>query len=261
MRHSICREVWVAMLAWLAYGAHVQAQPVSWDNVHINVMEPARAAEWYVKYLGATPVGVPGQGTQVMFGKILIVFLKGQEPQKSAGSAIDHIGLSYDDVDARVKETEAGGAKVLNAPRDIPGLFKLAFVEDPFGIKIELVQDPELPGFHHLHLSVAKPETTLQWYQDMFGGERTKLKGRIDGLRYGGVWLLAQSNGGKISNENGSIQYPGLLVSDIHERGAAFQAKGVKFRTEPRQLRSLWYAIAEDCDGSRVEMIQRSQAQ
>jgi len=258
MTHTSRRALYAAIITLLACGLYLKAEPVSWDNVHINVTDPAQAASWYVEHLGATPATAP---TQVMFGKILIVFLKGQEPQKSAGSLIDHIGLSYADVDARVKETEAAGAKVLNAPREIPGLLKLAFIEDPFGIKIELVQDPELLGFHHLHLSVAKPETTLQWYQDMFGGERTKLKGRIDGLRYGGVWLLAQSNGGKITNENGSIQYPGLLVTDIHERAAALQAKGVKFRVEPRQLRNLWYAIAEDCDGSRVEMIQRSQAQ
>ena len=259
MKQSFSRAAFLATLALLACGARAQAQPVSWDNVHINVMEPAKAAEWYTKYLGATPVGVPGQGTQVKFGNVLIVFLKGKEPQQSAGSLIDHIGLSYENLDAQLKETDAGGAKVLNAPRDIPGLFKLAFIEDPFGIKIEMVQDPELLGFHHVHLFVPKPEATLQWYQDMFGGERAKLKGRIDGLRYGGVWLLAQNNGGKTSNANGAIQYIGLLVPDIHQKATEVQAKNVKFSVEPRQLRNLWYAIAEDCDGSRVEMIQRSQ--
>ncbi|MBZ5611085.1 MAG: VOC family protein [Acidobacteriia bacterium] len=162
MKHSFCRAACVATMALLGYGLRAQTQPASWDNVHINVTEPARAAEWYAKYLGAAPVGVPGQGTQVKFGNVLIVFLKGQEPQHSAGALIDHIGVSYADLDAAIKEAEAGGAKVLNAPRDIPGLFKLAFIEDPFGIKIEMVQDPDLLGFHHVHLSVPKPETTLQ---------------------------------------------------------------------------------------------------
>lgn len=236
-----------------------RSQAVSWDNVHINVTEPAKAAEWYTKYLGATPVGVPGQGTQVKFGNVLIVFLKGQEPQKSADSLIDHIGLSYADISQQIKNVQEGGAKVLTAPRDIPGLFKLGFVEDPFGIKIELVEDPELQGFHHVHLRVPDPATTLRWYEDQFGGERAKLKGRIEGLRYGGVWLLADKNGGNTPNQHGSIQYIGLLVSDIHKQAAGMEAKGVKFSVEPRALRNLWYAIAEDCDGSRVEMIQRSQ--
>jgi predicted enzyme related to lactoylglutathione lyase len=158
-----------------------------------------------------------------------------------------------------LKQAEEAGAKVLTPPRDVPGLFKVAFIEDPFGIKIEMVQDPGLPGFHHVHLSVARPEATLQWYQDMFGGERARLKGRIDGLRYGGVWLLAQDNGGKTPNPKGAIQYIGLLVPDIHQKAAELQAKSVKFSVEPRQLRPLWYAIARDCDGSRVEMIQRTE--
>ena len=253
---SMAGLILTALVGW---AGRAQAQAISWDNVHINVTEPAKAADWYVKNLGATPVGVPGQGTQVMFGKILLVFLKGQEPQTSAGSLIDHIGLSFTDVDAALSQAQAGGAKVLTPVREIPNLFKLGFIEDPFGIKIEMVQDAELVGFHHVHLLVPNPETTLGWYQNMFGGERAKLKGRIDGLRYGGVWLLAQNNGGKMTNPHGSIQYIGLLVGDIHQMGTALQGKGVKFSVEPRSLRTLWYAIAEDCDGSRVEMIQRSQ--
>jgi len=39
---------------------------------------------------------------------------------------------------------------------------------------------------------VADPTARLNWYEGMFGGgERSKLKGRIDGLKYGNVWLLA----------------------------------------------------------------------
>jgi predicted enzyme related to lactoylglutathione lyase len=259
MRNLLRFAVCIAAVASSGRGGHLQAQAVSWDNVHINVTEPAQAAEWYVKNLGAAQVGIPGQGTQVKFGNVLVVFLKGQEQQRSAGSLIDHIDISYEDLDTHLKQAENAGAKVLTQPHDVPGLFKVAFIEDPFGIKIEMVQDAGLTGFHHVHLSVAMPETTLRWYQDMFGGERAKLKGRIDGLRYGGVWLLAQDNGGKTSNPDGAVQYIGLLVPDIHKKAAELQAKSVKFSVEPRQLRSLWYAIAQDCDGSRVEMIQRSE--
>ena len=94
------------------------------------------------------------------------MFLKGQEQQRSAGSLIDHIGISYEDLDTHLKQAENAGAKVLTQPHDVPGLFKVAFIEDPFGIKIEMVQDAGLTGFHHVHLSVAMPETTLRWYLD-----------------------------------------------------------------------------------------------
>jgi hypothetical protein len=39
-------------------------------------------------------------------------------------------------------------------------------------------------------LTIAAP--ALEWYQRMFGGEINKLKGRIDGILYGKVWLLAE---------------------------------------------------------------------
>ena len=253
------RSVLLAAMALLALATGAAAQTLTWDNVHINVTDPPKAAEWYAKHLGGTLVGAPGQATQAQFGSVVMVFLKGQEPQTSAGSLIDHLSFSYADVDSRIKEIEAGGGKVLTPAREIPGLFKLGFVEDPFGIKIEIVQDPELLGFHHVHLSVSNPATTLKWYHDMMGGEQAKLKGRLDGLRYGAIWLLAESNGGKVANPKGSIQYIGLRVADVRQTAAALQAKGVKFSTEPRALRNLWYAIAVDGDGSRFEMIQRAQ--
>lgn len=37
-------------------------------------------------------------------------------------------------------------------------------------MKIEIVQDSELLGFHHVHLRVADPAATLQWFNDRPGG-------------------------------------------------------------------------------------------
>jgi catechol 2,3-dioxygenase-like lactoylglutathione lyase family enzyme len=65
---------------------------------------------------------------------------------------------------------------VITPLREAPGLFKLAFVQDPFGIKLELVEDAELLGFHHIHLRVPDPEAALAWYVQMFGGERWRLR-------------------------------------------------------------------------------------
>src|SRR5437016_14140876 len=67
------------------------------DNVHIRVADTAKAVEWYVKYLGGTS---PGPG-QVYIGNTLIQVVKTTNPQPSAGSAIDHFGLSLADIDAK----------------------------------------------------------------------------------------------------------------------------------------------------------------
>jgi catechol 2,3-dioxygenase-like lactoylglutathione lyase family enzyme len=149
-----------------------------YDHVHFGVPDPLKAVEWYAKYMGGQPGPAGEPGDRLLFGKIRFIFLKTDNPLPSAGSAIDHIGFSFSDLDAKMKEFEAAGIKVVTPVREVPGLFKLGFIEDPWGAKIEVVQDPETLGFHHVHLRAPDPEATLKWYLDMFGGERTKLKGQ-----------------------------------------------------------------------------------
>jgi catechol 2,3-dioxygenase-like lactoylglutathione lyase family enzyme len=158
-----------------------------------------------------------------------------------------------------VKELEAGGAKIVSMPRNSPGVFRFAYIEDPWGVKIELVEDPELLGFHHVHLTVRDPEATLNWYQQMFGGERAKLKGVVDGLRFNDVWLFAAGSGSEMTvpSADRAIMSFGLQVPKIAEATAELKRRGVKFPVEPRQLGDLWYAFAEDPNGVRVELLQR----
>ena len=247
------------VLCWIS-AAHIAAasdaavSALGYDNVHIRVADPAKAVEWYVKYLGAT---TPAAG-QIYFGKSLIAVVKTTNPLPSTGSVIDHIGLSYADIDTKVKEAEAGGAKVIAAPKEAPGIFRYAYIEDPWSVKIELVQDTEMLGFHHVHLSVTDPAATLAWYRDNFGGEPAKLRGKLDGLRYGGIWLFAaKSKDQPAPSADRAVMSFGLRVSNIEEATAVLQARGVKFPVLPRQLGNLWYAFAEDPNGARVELLQR----
>jgi catechol 2,3-dioxygenase-like lactoylglutathione lyase family enzyme len=255
MRALLPLAVFFAFAARMASAGDPVTQTTGYDNVHIRVSDPAKAVAWYVKTLGGTS---PAAG-QVYFGSALIAVVKTNQPQPSAGSAIDHIGLSYPDIAAKMKEAESAGARVLSPPREIPGVLKFAFIEDPWGVKIELVEDSELLGFHHVHLSVKDPAATLAWFQQMFGGERQKLKGRIDGLRYGGVWLFAAASQDQTPapSFDRAIMSLGLRVPDIHKSTAELVQRGVKFPVEPRALGDLWYAFAEDPNGVRVELLQR----
>ncbi len=119
-----------------------------------------------------------------MYGSTRLMFLRSATAKPSAGSAIDHIGFSVADLDAKMKEWEAAGIKVTTPVRDVPKLFKLAFLEDPWGTRIEVVQDPELLGLHHVHLRAPNPEDTITWLLDKFGGKRQQLKGMLDAVRY-----------------------------------------------------------------------------
>jgi catechol 2,3-dioxygenase-like lactoylglutathione lyase family enzyme len=251
---SVC----FALVATAAFADGPVVNSLAFHNVHIRVPDPAKAGEWYVKYAGATAGRAP---QLVFFGKTLIEFVKDEAAQPSVGSVIDHIGLSYADLDAKMKDFAAGGAKVLNPVRDVPNLFKVAFVEDLWGTKIEVVQDAEQLGFHHVHLRVVDPSATLAWYQNMLGGQRGQLKGRIDGLNYGGVWLLAASSGGErpASSAGRAIYNIAWLVPNVDEAVAALKSRGVKTTVEPRSINTVRYAFVEDPNGILIEFIHTQQ--
>src|SRR5262245_2611282 len=117
-------------LAFLTVAAAIgAAEPATratdYDNVHIRVLDPDKAAAWYVSALGARLSTPPAPGTaQVTFGANVITITRGTSVQTSAGTLIDHIGLSFKDLDAAVKTAEAAGAKVTTTVRESPGIFR-----------------------------------------------------------------------------------------------------------------------------------------
>ena len=99
-----------------------------------------------------------------------------------------------------------------------------------------MVEDHEWPGFHHIHLSSPDPEATLAWYENIFGGESDSLKGRIDGLRYGGTWLLVSPlrEGTLATTQRRAIDHLGWSFPDLDAAAAEIKSKGVAFTMEPR---------------------------
>ena len=85
-----------------------------------------------------------------MYGSTRLMFLRMANAQPSAGSAVDHLGFSVTDIDATFRQFEANGVKVVSPVRELPGIFKIGFVEDPWGTRREVGQDAELLGLDHL---------------------------------------------------------------------------------------------------------------
>ena len=229
------------------------------DHIHLNVPDQAKAVEWYQKNFGGTPTSEAPD--RLMFGETRLIFLRNDKGQPSAGSALDHIGFSFADLDAKMKELEAAGVKVVTPVRDVQGLFKLGFVEDPWGTRIEVVQDSDKLGLHHVHLRGPDPAATLGWYKAKFGGETGKLKGRIDGLRYSGVWLLVQ-RGDAVPSEGHAVDHIGWRTTNLAETAQQFKAQAVKFTTEPRPLKlaggaTVNFAYVEGPEGAKIELVQR----
>jgi catechol 2,3-dioxygenase-like lactoylglutathione lyase family enzyme len=230
------------------------------DHIHLLVPDQAQGVAWYQKHFGGQPTTEAPD--RLMLGETRLIFLRNDKGQPSTGSAIDHLGFSVADLDATMKALEADGVKVVTPARDVPGLFKLAFVEDPWGTRIEVVQDAAKLGLHHVHLRAPDPAATLAWYKDKFGGETAKLKDRIDGLTYGGVWILVQ-RGDAAPSEGHAIDHIGWRTGgDLAAKAAEYKGAGVKFTTEPRPLTlasgvTVHYAYLEGPSGAKIELVQR----
>lgn len=229
------------------------------DHIHLAAPDQAKAVEWYRKHFGGEPM-TEGPD-RLMFGETRVLFQLNKAAKPSSGSVLDHVGFSVTDLDAKLKALEADGAKITTPARDVEGLFKLAFVEDPWGVRLEIVQDTEKLGLHHMHLRATDPAASLAWYTDMFGGTIGKMKGRIEGIDYGGVWILV-AKGEATPSQGHAIDHIGFRPMNVDTAVAALKAKNVTVTTEPRPLTlpsgvSMRLAFIEGPHGARIELVQR----
>jgi catechol 2,3-dioxygenase-like lactoylglutathione lyase family enzyme len=255
----------LAIVLCAAAGAAAQTATLPYDHVHINTPDTAAAANWYEKNFGGRRITEAPD--RLMFGSTRVMFLRKADAQPSAGSAVDHIGFSVADLDAKMRELTAAGVKVTAPARDVPNLFKFAFVEDPWGTRIEIVQDPELLGLHHIHMRGPNPDEVFTWLLQKFGGERTKLKGQLDAVRYraqgfSDMWILVQ-RGDAVPSEGHAIDHigwrsPGSLTATIAE----LKNKGVTVTTEPRPLTlpggpPINFSYVAGPAGAKIELVER----
>ena len=233
------------------------------DQVHLGVPDPEAAARWYVQHLGATP----GDNTdRIWFGRTRAIFLKNATPAPSRGSAIDHFALSYPDVAAKVASLGSAGVTVLPSAvttpvSDAPGLGRFAYVADPWGATIQLIEEPGPSAFHHVHLRVPDPDETRRWYLDRFGGEQASLKGKLDGIKYGDVWVFLDKGPAQPSRGH-TIDHIGWRMPDLAARAADFRRQGITFTTEPQPgppgaFSPVLMSFAEDPWGVKIELLQR----
>ena len=155
----------VVAVAWLP----TSALAAEYHHIHIAAPSSLEAVNWYSDRLDCEPLAeqinaVNCQGVEIIFAPQPV--LGGTQ-----GTGLNHIGFSFADLEAKMAEFEragVGGRGVRlqrfedgSTLRDEPGLFKHGFIFDPWGTLIELVEDPERLGFHHVHLSSADPESRL----------------------------------------------------------------------------------------------------
>jgi catechol 2,3-dioxygenase-like lactoylglutathione lyase family enzyme len=243
-----------------------QTPTYPYDHIHLNVPDAAEASAWYEKHI---PGGrrITEAPNRIMYGSTRLMFLTSKTSKPSAGSAIDHIGFSVPDLDAKMKEWEAAGIKVTAPVRDVPKLFKLAFLEDPWGTRLEVVQDAELLGLHHVHLRNPNPDDAFAWLLDKFGGKKDRLKGMIDGVRYdypgfSSVWVLV-TKGEAEPSQGRAIDHIGWRsVGPLADTMNTLRGQKVEVTSEPRPLTlpngpSINFSYVAGPAGARIELVER----
>jgi catechol 2,3-dioxygenase-like lactoylglutathione lyase family enzyme len=246
--------------------AAAQTTTLPYDHIHLNVPDPAAASAWYEKHI---PGGrrIDEAPDRIMYGSTRLMFLRTQKPvEPSAGSSIDHLGFSVGDLDATLKTLEGAGVKITAPARDLPGIFKIAFIEDPWGTRIELVQDAELLGLHHIHMRGPDTEAVFKWLLATFGGERGRMKDKLEGVKYSApgfstVWILAQ-RGEATPSQGRAIDHIGWRSSGIEATAADMRTKGVTLTSEPRPLNlpnktTIHFFYVAGPNGARIELVDR----
>lgn len=136
-------------------------------HIHMLSDDPVAAGEWYVKEFGMTPTGPPTREvysykglqlsplTSLMLDNVNFIifptaFGRGLFPKEwegrtayepTKGRVMDHFGLSVDNLDETVARLKKDGVRVTEEPRAAAGgKLKIAFIEGPDKVRIELVQ-------------------------------------------------------------------------------------------------------------------------
>jgi len=115
-------------------------------HIGLASADPAATLAWFAETFGGKVAKFQGQDG-INYGGVWVTARKGAgEP--SAGHAIDHIGFRPANVDAVVATMKTKNIKVTTEPRPLTlpsgTAMRLAFVEGPGGVRIELVQRENL---------------------------------------------------------------------------------------------------------------------
>ncbi|MEM6705298.1 MAG: VOC family protein [Acidobacteriota bacterium] len=236
---------------------------LAWDHLHLNAADSNAAAAWYVEAFG--PWSPPGIAAE----RVVVVGLQGArfgrhqfrwfdaEAEGSVGSVVDHYGWSVTDVDAACTAFEAAGAKLLEEPRTVGESLRICFLEDPWGAKFELLDDPDLLGFHHVHLLVPDPESHRRHLAELVGGEPSTFNDLLPGVRRDdGPWVLYRAAAGLAPSLGRAIDHMAFTVQGLEERLDAMSAAGAKVEGPPRDVDGARIGFAAAHDGARIELVE-----
>ena len=123
------------------------------NHVHVRAQDPHASAEWYEKYFNARKLWA----REIMPGTVTVSMEMGGPVRlnissKPAGSSdersvaelnrlgLEHFGFDVEDLESELSRLEADGIRVVLPLTETPTGSRLAYIEGPDDVLIELVQ-------------------------------------------------------------------------------------------------------------------------
>ena len=125
------------------------------NHVHIRSADPSASADWYTEHFGAKKVSerevMPGTVTISMdMGSPVRLNISSQVAGSSGERAtaelnrlgLEHFGFDVEDIESDIDRLSAAGVRIVLPITEVTGGAKLAYIEGPDDVLIELVQPP-----------------------------------------------------------------------------------------------------------------------
>lgn len=127
--------------------------PYRINHIHLKAPDPRRTAEWYVK---AFNFKILHDETRVFGDRFIrcqsedggmMVNISGARTGETLGPGdasahhgLEHFGFDSDGLEADIARLEGLGARLLEGPIEVPGGVRIAFLQAPDDVRVELVQ-------------------------------------------------------------------------------------------------------------------------
>ena len=128
--------------------------PIKFNHIHIKALDPEKTADWYGRAFGlkvtervTRPAGDLFLNCVMLDGTNVIISGQKTGEQLPAGSSkprlgLEHFAIDTDDFDRDLAHLKSLGAAVLDGPVATPAGIRIAFIEGPDDVRIELMWFP-----------------------------------------------------------------------------------------------------------------------
>lgn len=118
-------------------------------------------------------------------------------------------------------------------------------------------------GIEHVTIAAKDPKALARWYCSTFGFEiayeSTRSLTTCVRLGAGLIEIIEAADIEEVSHgeRDPGLRHLAISVTDVHKAYENLEAKGVMFKSEPREKEGVWTAFLEDPEHNLLHLIQR----